>query len=256
MDSSSRSPWDIRRLLRTLVFFEVLPFLGCLYRLFNPNLPAAAMTFLDDLNAVAPEGQSWSLREGKLQPPPHLAEVTLMDFTRPAPGLGDLWGAVDDVVMGGVSASQFQILPGRAVFSGQVSTDNNGGFASVRTKTLAPPLDLSDYDGIELRVQGDGKRYKLILRSEDKWDGVGYSYSFDAFNNHPQTLRIPFRRLIPVFRAKSAPERGAFDRSRLSAVQIMHSKFEYDGRLNPLFSPGFFSLEIFSIRAYRDGAGF
>jgi hypothetical protein len=30
----------------------------------------------------------------------------------------------------------------------------------------------------------------------------------------------------------------------------MHSKFEYDGGLNPTFSPGFFCLEIETIKAY------
>jgi Complex I intermediate-associated protein 30 (CIA30) len=49
------------------------------------------------------------------------------------------WGSLDDVVMGGVSESGLYLSPGSgpdgcdaAVFSGNVSTDNNGGFASVR----------------------------------------------------------------------------------------------------------------------------
>jgi uncharacterized protein YbjT (DUF2867 family) len=33
-------------------------------------------------------------------------------------------------------------------------------------------------------------------------------------------------------------------------MQLMHSKFEYDGALNPKFSPGLFSLELESIKAY------
>lgn len=45
-----------------------------------------------------------------------------------------LWTSVNDVVMGGVSRSEVtQAQPGIARFSGIVSLENSGGFASVRT---------------------------------------------------------------------------------------------------------------------------
>lgn len=174
----------------------------------------------------------------------------LFDFTNPTEDLKEIWGAVDDVVMGGVSESNLRLDADHAVFSGNVSTANNGGFASVRTRNLQPPLDLSNYEGIELSVQGDGKRYKFIIRCEGKWDGVGYCYSFDTFYNCPTTVRIPFTDLIPVFRAKTVPEMGNFDPSCVYSMQLMQSKFEYDGDLNPRFSPGLFRLDIRSIKAY------
>ena len=111
---------------------------------------------------------------------PAATDRVLFDFTNPDADIKETWGAVDDVVMGGVSQSGIRLLDDKAIFSGVVSTENNGGFASVRTRNIEPPLDLSDYEGIELKVIGDGKRYKFILRSEDKWDGVGYSHSFDT----------------------------------------------------------------------------
>ncbi|MEL4894296.1 CIA30 family protein [Crocosphaera sp. Alani8] len=174
----------------------------------------------------------------------------LFDFSHPTEAIKDTWGAVDDVVMGGVSESSIRLEQNKAVFSGNVSIANNGGFASVRSKNLNPPVDLSNYEGIELRVQGDGKRYKFIIRCEGRWDGVGYSYSFDTFYNTPTTVRIPFSDLIPVFRAKTVPEMGKFDPSCIYSMQLMQTKFEYDGELNPKFSPGLFRLEINSIKAY------
>lgn len=39
------------------------------------------------------------------------------------------------------------------VFSGNVSTDNSGGFASVRSLNYDPPLDLSAYEGVSLRLK-------------------------------------------------------------------------------------------------------
>lgn len=40
------------------------------------------------------------------------------------------WGSLDDVVMGGVSHSRVNMADGVLVFSGMLSTDNSGGFAS------------------------------------------------------------------------------------------------------------------------------
>jgi uncharacterized protein YbjT (DUF2867 family) len=177
-------------------------------------------------------------------------EKVLFDFTNPSIDVKETWGAVDDVVMGGVSESQIRLANDKAIFSGVVSTDNNGGFASVRTRNFEPPLDLSEYEGIELRLQGDGKRYKFITRCEGKWDGIGYCYSFDTINNCSTTVRIPFQDLIPVFRAKTVRDADKFDRTKVYSMQLMLSKFEYDGELNPRFEPGFFSLEVESIKAY------
>ena len=162
------------------------------------------------------------------------------------------WYSVDDGVMGGVSNSQWRLLGDRALFTGNVSTANNGGFASVRSPNFEPPLDLAGAEGIQLRIQGDGKRYKFIARSESQWDGLSYCYSFDTFNNRPQTVRIPFNQLIPVFRAKTVPEKGPFNPSQISSFQLMHSKFEYDGGINPSFSPGIFGLEIEAIKTYAN----
>ena len=184
------------------------------------------------------------------KPPLEVGEKMLFDFSQPSSNLREVWGAVDDVVMGGVSQSGIRLSGDRAIFSGNVSTANNGGFASIRTRNLTPPLDLSAYQGIALRVKGDGYRYKFIIRAEGKWDGIGYSYSFDTVKDSWITVKIPFLELIPVFRAKTVPDASAFNRSQVYSMQLMLSKFEYDGSLNPHFSPGVFQLEIESISAY------
>ncbi len=183
----------------------------------------------------------------------HISPATsklLFDFANPNADIKEAWGAVDDVVMGGVSQSNIRLAQNKAIFSGIVSTDNNGGFASVRTRNVEPPLDLSDYEGIELKVIGDGKRYKFITRCEGKWDGIGYCYSFDTVYNFPTTIRIPFRDLIPVFRAKTVTEASQLDAAKVYSMQLMLSKFEYDGKLNPNFEAGSFSLQVEYIKAY------
>ncbi|RCV04724.1 hypothetical protein SETIT_1G024100v2 [Setaria italica] len=168
-----------------------------------------------------------------------------------------VWGALDDVVMGGVSESTFQILPtgsetgGPAgLFKGTVSTSNNGGFTSIRTKNFTVPEDLSAYDGIELRVKGDGRRYKLIIRTSYEWDTVGYTASFDTTKGEWQSVKVPFYSLRPVFRARTMTDAPPFDASNITSLQLMFSKFEYDGKLNPTFAEGPFELPFSSIRAY------
>ena len=179
-----------------------------------------------------------------------VTDKILYDFTNPTADIKETWGALDDVVMGGVSQSNIRLANNQAIFSGIVSTDNNGGFASVRTRNFQPPLDLSGFEGIELRVKGDGKRYKFITRCEGKWDGIGYCYSFDTIYNFPTTIRIPFKDLIPVFRAKTVADADQLDASKIYSMQLMLSKFEYDGGLNPKFEAGSFGIEIEYIKAY------
>jgi hypothetical protein len=181
---------------------------------------------------------------------PTSTKSQLFDFTQPTADLQATWGAVDDVVMGGVSESGIRLMSGYAVFSGNVSTDNSGGFASVRTRNFDPSLNLSNYRGIELRVKGDGQRYKLFVRTEAKWDGVGYAYSFDTHADQWMTIQIPFQDLVPIFRAKTVANAQPIDPSQICSLQLMLSKFEYDRELNPRFTPGQFSLQIESIFAY------
>jgi uncharacterized protein YbjT (DUF2867 family) len=182
----------------------------------------------------------------------NLVYQPIFDFAQPPADVKEIWGALDDVVMGGVSESGIQLKDGVAEFSGIVSTANSGGFASLRTRNFEPPFNLAGFDGIELRVKGDGQRYKFMLRTETRWDGIAYCYSFDTVANQWITVRIPFSALVPVFRAKTVSDRS-FEPAHVTALQVMLSKFEYDGALNPRFSAGAFQLQMGSIRAYQLG---
>ncbi|XP_017410658.1 protein HIGH CHLOROPHYLL FLUORESCENCE PHENOTYPE 173, chloroplastic isoform X2 [Vigna angularis] len=167
------------------------------------------------------------------------------------------WGALDDVVMGGVSESTFQIDPNggenggpTGVFKGVVSTANNGGFTSIRTKNFSEPENLSAYDGLEFRLKGDGRRYKIIVRTSSDWDTLGYTSGFDTEKGKWQSIQVPFSSLRPVFRARSVSDAPPFDPSNVVSLQLMFSKFEYDGKLNETFVEGPFELPVSSIRAY------
>lgn len=181
------------------------------------------------------------------------AEIPVMTFTDEEV-VTKQWGPLDDVVMGGVSKGNVRVQDGCLVFSGFVSTDNRGGFSSARTVDFTQPIDLKGYDGLRVRVRGDGKSYKLIVRCEKKWDGIGHCFTFPTKDGEWTDVEIPFSDFKPVFRAKTLENGKPLDPKNIFAFQVMLSKFEYDGDLNPNFSPGPFELRIESINAYKRNA--
>ncbi|UPR02797.1 NAD(P)-binding domain-containing protein [Chloropicon primus] len=166
------------------------------------------------------------------------------------------WGSLDDVVMGGVSESSMEASGENVVFKGIVRTENNGGFASMRTRNVDPALDLSGEAGITLRVRGNGMRFKFLVRTETGFDAVAYASSFDTKDGEWQEIDLPFKDFIPVFRAKTVTgdEAKPLNTKNIVSMQVMLSKFEYDGALNPSFRAGEFELPIAGLRTYRGSA--
>lgn len=72
------------------------------------------------------------------------------------------WRIVNDGVMGGLSSSKVNVQDDKVIFSGTVSLENNGGFASLRSPVRE--YDFSKYSGVELRIKGDGKRYSISMK--------------------------------------------------------------------------------------------
>jgi hypothetical protein len=126
-----------------------------------------------------------------------MRRVILFDFNSVAEC--SLWNPINDVVMGGDSHSRFDYVEGsRAVFAGTVSLKNFGGFASIRS---TPSLyDLREYVGLLLRVRGDGKLYKLNLKTDGNFDGITYQATFEPLNGKWKELQIPFLEFVPMFR--------------------------------------------------------
>lgn len=146
--------------------------------------------------------------------------TTLIDFDDAADVA--LWGAVDDVVMGGVSRSTFrQAQPGVASFSGNVSLENFGGFASVRT---APrDWDTAGASAFLLRVRGDGHTYKFTIRTSDGLDGIQYQARFTAPAQTWTEVRLPVRDFVATFRGRKVPFAPSLDAAKVRALGLMIS---------------------------------
>lgn len=119
----------------------------------------------------------------------------ISDFSREA-GTGG-WEVENDVVMGGVSRSSLVLgADGHAVFSGAVSLENNGGFASIQY--FFEPIDISKYRTACFRIKGDGKRYQFIVEAETN---ARHYYVHELTTSTDwQTLEIPLADLYPVRR--------------------------------------------------------
>jgi len=128
-----------------------------------------------------------------------MPERRLFDFADPAATAA--WAAIDDTVMGGVSSSELRpTADGTAVFRGTVSLENDGGFASVRSGAV--DFDLAGADGLALRVRGDGRAYKLQVRTDAAFDGIAYQARFTPPAGAWETVRLPFSAFAPTFRGR------------------------------------------------------
>jgi NADH dehydrogenase [ubiquinone] 1 alpha subcomplex assembly factor 1 len=131
----------------------------------------------------------------------------------------NLWREIGDPIMGGLSYGDMTIADGVGIFSGVVSLDRGGGFASVRS--AEGHYDLSDHSGLVLRVQGDGKRYGLRLRTSAAFDGINYQADFQPTADTWQDVELPFTSFQPVFRGKQVAGIPSLDPSAIRSFGLI-----------------------------------
>lgn len=84
------------------------------------------------------------------------------------------WMVVNDDVMGGISSSAIVInTNGNGIFSGSVSLENNGGFASVRH--VVKGANLNAHSKFIIKVKGDGKSTNLDVNHAQMRDTATFS---------------------------------------------------------------------------------
>ena len=125
------------------------------------------------------------------------AEIVIYDFNDTS-DLRD-WRVVDDVVMGGVSSGNFDLTEeGHGLFYGKVSTENYGGFSSIRHR--ASIKDVDKYSHLVLKVKGDGKKYQIRIKAS-RFHYHSYIQYFQTDQSW-QTIRIPLKDMYPTFRGR------------------------------------------------------
>ena len=160
--------------------------------------------------------------------------VTMVD---PSNNIGiDKWGIVNDGVMGGVSQSNIYLNEiNNIIFSGNVSLENNGGFASIRRGFDGAQLNESS--AFLLRVKGDGNIYKFRLTMMGSY--ANYSADFKTIKDQWIDIEIPVENFKPYY----------FGRS-IRAPKLKVHKVNSIGILISDKQEGNFLLEIENIKAF------
>lgn len=138
------------------------------------------------------------------------------------------WRIVNDGVMGGISRSNLlKTSEGYGQFSGHVSLENNGGFASIQLNQSTTIPDETKY--IVLRVKGDGKQYEFRLKN-DLYQSVSYVHPFKTSGDW-ETIRLAIGEFYPQYFGQKL-NRSNFNYKNIEQISFLISnKKEEDFKL-------------------------
>ena len=107
------------------------------------------------------------------------------------------WSIVNDDVMGGISTSYLSVSDEKTlIFYGNLSLENNGGFASSRLR-LSRKI-LAGVKSFSIRIKGDGNSYKMRLSQDNR--RASYSANFNSVDNKWVEVNIPIEDFVPTWR--------------------------------------------------------
>jgi len=232
---------------------QVVSLLGSV---FGPQ-PDGSMGFIDGMSPERVEAGGSAALAAVL--PKHLkkAQMVVKDVL-PMVTEEDLakWERMDDVIMGGISSSSFELLEDGGVkgatWKGDLIMDG-GGFCGCRTVRI--DTNLSGTDGLALRVRGNGSTFKLNIKTQEQLDSPESTYqaTFDTVAGQWTNIMLPWHNFVPVKRAQSDPKGLPLDPSNIAKFGLVLSRFEFNGMPNPKFTPGTWKLDIDGgVRAYTE----
>lgn len=171
------------------------------------------------------------------------AEKSVVIASFEEPDSAQDWVSVNDGVMGGVSMGTFERTERETLlFTGELSLENNGGFASIRMRQQ--DLGLAGAKGITIRARGDGRTYWVGLRTARQPSASSYRAFMETTKDEFLETFIPFSDFKLEAFGRRVPS-GALDPAAVASVGITVA----DGIEGP------FRLELESIKAvFGEGA--
>jgi len=149
------------------------------------------------------------------------------------------WRVVNDDVMGGISRSALKVSEaGTVVFTGSVSLENNGGFASMRSQIR--DYDFTGYEGIELKIKGDGKIYGISMKETAYFTGYFYSVTFETKKDEWMIIMLPFNRFYHKYFGREINSSPVIPLDKIKEVSFIISDKQ----------EGSFAAEIEYVRLY------
>ena len=165
-------------------------------------------------------------------------QVPLFAFT--SPDAAAAWEAVNDGVMGGVSDGRFRITERQTMeFYGTLSLENNGGFASVRSRPRT--LGLQTGDTLVARVRGDGREYQLNLYTSERMRAFSYRAPAETRPGEWIEVRIPLDQFEATSFGRVIRRAGPVDPGSVTSIGVLLAEK----------TPGPFALEVAWIKVLR-----
>lgn len=150
-----------------------------------------------------------------------MAEKTfgvLFDFTG-ADALQN-WQAVNDGVMGGVSEGKARITADKTLeFYGKLSLENNGGFASVRSRDKK--LDLKRGDVLVARIKGDGREYSMNLYVPRRLIAFSYRATVATKEDEWTEVRLPLDQFQATSFGRVVRDAGPVDPTEVNGLGFL-----------------------------------
>ena len=132
------------------------------------------------------------------------------------------WQTVNDGVMGGVSEGNVRLTTDKTLeFFGNLSLENNGGFASTRTR--AGKLDLSQYDALVFKVRGDGRTYYFNIHVPTQQIAFSYRAKFTTEKDKWQEIRIPLKDFKATSFGEEVSDAAPLDPKNIQAIGFLLS---------------------------------
>lgn len=151
------------------------------------------------------------------------------------------WRVINDTVMGGRSESSVDVEDGVLVFSGELSVANQGGFCSTRSGTFS--RDLSDLEGLVVRIRTGDRSFSLTARDAVGTDTVGYHHPLPVTGDEWETVHALFADFEATYHGRVLEDASALNTERVRSVGFIIAGGQ----------EGAFRLEVASIAAFRSG---
>ena len=164
------------------------------------------------------------------------------------------WITLNDTIMGGSSKANCCLTAEGLLLEGDV-VERDGGFVSCQSPFFEPPMNLTSYKGLKLRVDGDGRTLKFAIAcrggrlgfAEFFHGGVRWVKQIPTNKSGTTEIEIAFSELKPTVRAKPVNYPLSFNASRVSQFQLLHSRFGSPGEMNSGFRSGPIKILLRSI---------
>ncbi len=126
------------------------------------------------------------------------------------------WRIVNDDVMGGKSKSKMSLKDNMGVFEGEVSLENNGGFAM--TQFDCKVSNVKGFEKIVLDIKGDGKVYQFRIK-ENQYNIYSYVQSFKT-TGKDEIIELYLKDFVPQFRGVKLNSPN-FDKNTIEQVSLL-----------------------------------